>query len=165
MRRYKIFIYLAILAFGVLALSINEWLKPMSAVDITNASNINIKFIDILFRGEGVEQEAQIGHNLKPSERTVFKWPTVNEGSYRFKVHFENGTEVVGGAGYVERGETIRDVIGAKGVMSARQMLPYLPFYSDPRDSTYTDKPNPRFRPGNSGWPKHLGGLPRRERC
>lgn len=141
--------FLIVFLAGSLTSSLNAWLQPITTVEITNATSVPIKYIDISFRGLA-EQQAQIAQNLKPGETVTFKWITEGEASYRLNVHFENGTEVVGGAGYISRGDVIKDAISANSIMSKIQEMPFLPFYSEPYDTTYRDQPSSRFRHKNA---------------
>jgi hypothetical protein len=141
--------FLVVFLVGSLTSSLNAWLQPITTVEITNATSVPIKYIDISFRGLA-EQHAQIAQNLKPGETVAFKWITEGEASYRLNVHFENGTEVVGGAGYISRGDVIKDAIGAKSIMSRIQEMPFLPFYSEPYDTTFKEQSMSRFRHKNA---------------
>jgi hypothetical protein len=148
MKKTKAVLYFLMVFFaGALTSSWNEWLQPITTVEITNVSAVPIKHIDITFIGLA-EQQGRIGKNLKPGETVVFQWITQSEASYRLRVTFDDGTEVVGGAGYIGRGDTIKDAVDLKSIMSRRPMLPVLPLYAAPSDTTYTDKPSSRLRKG-----------------
>lgn len=151
MKRTKAILYFLLVFFvGSLTSSIFEWLQPITTVEITNAGPEPIKYIEISFSGIA-EQQAQIAQNLKPGETVVFKWITEGEASYRLNVYFEDGTQLVGGAGYISRGNMIKESIGAKSIMSRIQNMLFLPFYSEPFDTTYRDQPSSRFRHKNAG--------------
>lgn len=151
MKKTKAVLYfLLVFCAGSFTASFNQWLQPITTVEITNAGSAPKKFIDISFSGIA-EQQAQIAQNLKSGETVVFKWITEGEASYRLNVHFEDGTQVVGGAGYISRGDMIKEAIGAKSIMSRMQKMPFLPFYSEPFDTTYRDQSSSRFGRKNAG--------------
>lgn len=151
MKKTKAVLYFLLVFFaGSLTASFNQWLQPVTTVEITNAGSEPIKYIDISTSGNA-EQQAQIAQNLKPGETVVFKWITEGEASYRLNVYFEDDTQVVGGAGYISRGDMIKEAIGAKSIMSRIQNMPFLPFYSEPFDTTYREQPSSRLRRENAG--------------
>lgn len=149
--KVKAVLYFLLVFFaGSLTSSLNEWLQPITTIEITNAGPEPIQHIDISFRGQA-EHQARIARNLKPGEMVVFKWITDGEASYRLNVYFEDGSQVVGGAGYISRGDMIKEAIGAKSIMSRMQGIPFLPFYSEPFDTTYREQPSSRYRSKNAG--------------
>lgn len=149
--KVKAVLYFLLVFFaGSLTSSLNEWLQPITTVEITNATAVPIKHIDISFRGLA-EQQAQIAQNLQSGETVVFKWITEGEASYRLNVYFEDGTQVIGGAGYISRGEKIKETVGLKSIMSRTQGMPFLPFYSEPYETTYSEQPSSWFKRENAG--------------
>ncbi len=150
MKKTKAVLYFLIVFFaGSLTASFNEWLQPITTVEITNAGPEPIKYIEISFSGIA-EQQARIAQNLNRGETFVYKWITEGEASYRLNVYFEDGTQVVGGAGYISRGDMIKEAIGAKSIMSRVQNMPFLPFYSEPYETTYREQPSLRFKRKNA---------------
>lgn len=109
--------FLLVYFVGALTSSVFEWLAPITTIEVTNASNKVIKQLDINYRGMG-EHEGRIAENLKPGQVVTFKWTTEGEASYRLHATFEDGTEIKGGAGYTQRGDTVKEEIEAKRIMT-----------------------------------------------
>lgn len=136
MRVKPIMYFLLVFFAGALTSSVFEWLHPLTSIRVTNVSGKVIKFLDITYRGMG-EHKGRIAENLKPGQVMTFKWATQGEASYRLHVAFEDGTEVHGGAGYLERGDVIRETVEAKRVMSERPvMLTFGILFHAPWDTT-----------------------------
>ncbi len=120
--KFKAIAYFVLVFFaGALTSSVFEWLTPITTIEVTNASNKVIKQLDIKYRGMG-EHEGLIAENLKPGQIVTFKWATEGEASYRLHAIFEEGTEVKGGAGYIQRGDTIKELIELQRVMTRLPM-------------------------------------------
>ncbi len=133
--RHFLYLLLVFLA-GALTSSIFEWLQPIASIDVRNASNKVIRHLDIEYRGMG-EHKGRIAENLKPGQTIYFKWATQGEAGYRLHVTFEDGTEVHGGAGYLERGDVIKEALEVERVMSERPIwFTFGKFYDEPWDTT-----------------------------
>lgn len=127
--------FLLVYFVGALTSSVFEWLEPITTIEVTNASNKVIKQLDIKYRGMG-EHEGRIAENLKPGQVVTFKWTTEGEASYRLHAIFEDGTEVKGGAGYTQRGNTVKESIEAKRVVSSLPIdFTFGLLHSAPRDT------------------------------
>jgi hypothetical protein len=121
---------------GALTSSVFEWLHPLTSIRVTNASGKVIKFLDITYRGDG-DHQGRIAENMKSGQTIYFKWATQGEASYRLHVTFEDGTEVHGGAGYLERGDVIKETVEAERVKSELPMWFTLgTLYHEPWDTT-----------------------------
>lgn len=121
--RPKAILYFLVVFFaGALTSTAFEWLHPLTSVRITNASGKVIKSLDISYRGFG-EHQGRIAKNLQPGKTIYFKWVNEGEADYWLHAIFDDGTEVKGGAGYLERGDVIKESIEAERVMSERPML------------------------------------------
>lgn len=131
-------VLLSVLVFfaGALTSSIFEWMAPITAIEVTNTSDKVIRSLDITYRGMG-EHKGRLTENLKPSEKITFKWATDGEAAYLLHASFEDGSEIRGGAGYTQRGNTVKDAIEAKRVMSRiPKDFTFGLGYSTPRDTT-----------------------------
>lgn len=116
--KFKAIAYFVLVFFaGALTSSVFELLAPITTIEVKNASNKVIKQLDIKYRGMG-EHEGRIAESLKPGQVVTFKWTTEGEASYRLHATFEDGTEVKGGAGYTQRGDTVKEEIEAKRIMT-----------------------------------------------
>ena len=116
--RVRSVLYLLLAFFaGALTSSMLEWLQPVATIEVRNASNKVIRLLDIEYRGIG-EHNGRIAENVKPGQEVTFKWTTESEGGYRLHVTFDDGTEVHGGAGYIERGSVIKEAVEVERVMS-----------------------------------------------
>ena len=111
--------FLIVFFVGALTSSLFEWLAPITTIEVTNASDKVIRSLDITYRGMG-EHMGRLTEGLRPGEKIIFKWTTDGEASYRLHAIFEDGTEVKGGAGYMQRGNTVKEAIETKRVMSER---------------------------------------------
>lgn len=128
--------FLMVFFFGSLTSSIFEWLAPITTIEITNASNKVIRSLDINYTGMG-EHKGHLIEGLKPSQSVTFKWTTDGKASYRLHATFEDGTAIKGGAGYTQRGNTIKEAIWAERVMSRQPLdLTFGLLHSEPRDTT-----------------------------
>ena len=121
MRVRSICYFLLVFLSGALTSSIFEWLQPITTIEVRNASSKTIKYLDIEYQGMG-DHRGRIAENLKPGQKTTFKWTTEGEGDYRLHVIFDDGTGVHGGAGYIERGDVIKETVEAERLMSERPM-------------------------------------------
>ena len=125
-----------VLFAGALTSSIFEWMAPITTIEVTNASDKVIRSLDIAYSGMG-DHKGRIAENLKPGEKITFKWATDGEAAYLLHASFENGSEIRGGAGYTQRGNTVKDAIEAKRVMSRLPKdFTFGLGYSVPRDTT-----------------------------
>jgi hypothetical protein len=139
MRKAKTLIFFAfIFLAGALTSSFNEWLQPISTVEITNVSSKGISYIDIIYHG-AYKSKTRIAENLKTNEIFVFKGITFGETHYSLEVRFDDGTIIKGGAGYHERGNTIKEYITNTSILSSRRFFPSL-FFSEPRSTTFVDE-------------------------
>jgi hypothetical protein len=115
---FKSFLYfLLVFLSGAITSSIFEWLQPIATIEVRNASGKVIRHMDIDYRGMG-DHKGRIAENLEPGQKATFKWITEGEGSYQLRVTFEDGTEVRGGAGYIERGDLIKESVESARVIS-----------------------------------------------
>jgi hypothetical protein len=139
MRKAKTFIFFAfIFLAGALTASFNEWLQPISTVEITNGSSKEISYIDIIYQG-AYKSKSRIAENLKTNEVFVFKGITFGETHYSLEVKFDDGTMIKGGAGYHERGNFVKEYITNSSILSSRRFFPSL-FFSEPRSTTFVDE-------------------------
>ncbi len=121
---------------GALTSSIFEWMAPITTIEVTNASDKVIRSLDITYTGMG-DHKGRLTENLKPGEKITFKWATDGEAAYLLQASFDDGSEIRGGAGYTQRGNTVKDVIEAKRVMSRLPVGFTFGFVHDePRDTT-----------------------------
>jgi len=111
---YALLLFLA----GALTSSIFEWLHPITAIEVKNASSKVIKYLDIEYRNMG-DHRGRIAENVRPGHTVTFKWATESEASYHLLVTFDDGSQIAGGAGYTSRGDTVREVIESTRVLSA----------------------------------------------
>lgn len=125
--------FFAVFFAGSLVSSTFEWLQPITTVEITNSSELAIDRIDIKFGGQG-EFQGVIRDGLAPGKTKVFKWVTHSESGYSLSANFSDGTAIVGGAGYTERGRTIVESISKDKVMSTESDFPLM---SSTRETTY----------------------------
>jgi hypothetical protein len=138
MRKTKTILYfLVIFLAGSLTSSFNEWLQPISTVEITNASTKSISYIDITYQGAH-ESKTRIAENLKLNEIFVFKGITYGETHYALEVRFDDGTIIKGGAGYHERGDIVKEYVTNTAIMSSKRYFPSV-FFSEPRKTTFLD--------------------------
>lgn len=105
-------------------------------MEVTNASDKIIQSLEITYTGMG-EHQGHLIEGLKPGQRVTFKWTTDGEASYQLHATFEDGTKIKGGAGYTQRGNTVKEAIEAEWVMSRLPMDFTFGFkHSEPRDTT-----------------------------
>jgi hypothetical protein len=122
---------------GALTASLFGWLQPVAAIEVKNSGSQPIERLDIDYRGVG-DHHGRIAENLKPGQSIRFQWATDSEASYRLSATFADGTVVKGGAGYISRGEMIREALNAEGVKSQTPALFTLGmFYESQRDTTF----------------------------
>lgn len=135
--RSKAVLYFMLVFFtGAITSSIFEWLAPITTIQVTNASSKVIQSLKISYSGMG-EHEGHLIEGLKPGQRVTFKWTTDGKASYRLHATFEDGTQIKGGAGYTQRGNTVKEAIGAERVMSSLPLdLTFGLKHSEPRDTT-----------------------------
>ena len=139
MRKVKTFFFFVVIFLtGSLTSSFNEWLQPISTVEITNVSSKEISYIDITYQG-AYKSKTRIAESLKTNEIFVFKGITFGETHYSLEVRFDDGTMIKGGAGYHERGDFIKEYITNTSVLSSRRFFPSLVF-SEPRSTTFVDE-------------------------
>ena len=131
--------FFAVFFAGSVVSSTFEWLQPITTVEITNSSDLTIDRIDVEFHGNGKFQ-GEIGHGLAPGKAMVFKWITDGEASYRLAANFSDGTGIVGGAGYTERGRTTEEAISKDKVMSTVSYFPFMGNTSDTTDRALNTK-------------------------
>lgn len=137
MRARSVFYFLFVFFAGALTSSNFEWLQPTTAIEVRNASNKVIRYVDIEYQGIG-DHKGRIAENLTHGQAVIFKWATEGEGSYRLHVIFEDGSEVHGGAGYIERGSLFRETVESARVMSQLPVrLTFGLLYHSGWDSTY----------------------------
>ncbi len=98
-----------------------EWLAPITTIEIANASDKVIRSIDINYTGMG-EHKGHLIEGLKPSQKVTFKWTTDGEADYSLHAIFEDGSEIKGGAGYTQRGNTVKEAIELNRIMSSLAM-------------------------------------------
>lgn len=128
--------FVAVFFVGALTSSIFEWLQPITTIEVTNASDKVIRSLDISYTGMG-EHKGRLTESLKPGEKITFKWATDGEAAYLLHASFDDGSEIRGGAGYTQRGNTVKDAIEAKRVMSRfPKDFTFGLGYSAPRDTT-----------------------------
>jgi hypothetical protein len=125
--------FFAIFFAGSLVSSTFEWLQPITTVEITNRSDLTIDRIEIKFGGQG-EFQGVLRDGLAPGKTVAFKWVTHSESVYSLRANFSDGTAIVGGAGYTERGRTIAESISKDKVMSTESDFPFM---SSTRETTY----------------------------
>ena len=135
--RLKAVLYFLLVFFaGSLTSSVFEWLAPITTIQVTNASGKIIQSLGITYTGMG-EHEGHLIEGLKPGQRVTFKWTTDGEASYQLHATFEDGTKIKGGAGYTQRGNTVKEAIEAGRVMSRLPMDFTFGFkHSEPRNTT-----------------------------
>mgnify|MGYP001282602677 CR=1 FL=1 len=122
---------------GALISSIFEWMAPLATIKVRNASNKVIQYLDIEYRGMGIHK-GRIAASMKPGEQVTFKWTTDGEASYRLHITFEDGTEIYGGAGYIERGNVIKESVESNRLMTEQPvLLTFGALSHQPRDTTY----------------------------
>ena len=126
----------AVFSAGALAAGLLEWLQPVVTVEVTNRSNQTIRSLQLNYSGTGYH-EGRITDTLAPGARAVFQWHTPSESSYRLTATFEDGRQVIGGAGYIQRGEIIKDSISESEVHSRLPVrLTLGVIYEEPRNTT-----------------------------
>lgn len=109
---------LVIFFAGAIASSGFEWLQPITTIEVKNTSGKLIKYLDIEYRGLGVHK-GRIAENIQHGQAVAFKWATEGEASYRLHVTFDDETQVLGGAGYTSRGDTVHEAIESKRILSS----------------------------------------------
>lgn len=147
MKRIPTIVY-SVLVFsaGSLTSSVFEWLQPLATTEITNASGKTITRLSVHHTGFG-DRAGSIAENVAPGAKVIFKWATEGESNYQLVATFEDGTEVKGGLGYTERGESVKDAVFADHIMSQSPlMLTFKLLHDSPHDTTYRAEPASRFR-------------------
>ncbi|WP_341685739.1 hypothetical protein [Limnohabitans sp.] len=129
---------LSTLAFivGALSASMVGWLQPVAAIEVKNSGSQPIERLDIDYRGIG-DHHGLIAQNMKLGQSIKFQWATDSEASYRLSATFADGTVIKGGAGYISRGEMIREALNAESVKS-QMPVPFTlgMLYEAQRDTT-----------------------------
>jgi hypothetical protein len=97
---------------GALTSSAFEWLHEITTIEITNASDQTIRYIDIRYRGQD-EMQGRIAQGLKPNETITFKWVTLSEASFEYVVTFQDGNQLARASEYTSRGQTVKDEVAA----------------------------------------------------
>jgi hypothetical protein len=95
---------------GAFTSSAFEWLHEITTIEITNASEQPIRYIDIRYRGQD-EMQGRIAQGLKPKEKIIFKWVTLSEASFEYVVTFEDGRQLARTSEYTSRGQTVKDEV------------------------------------------------------
>ena len=128
--------FILVFSAGALTSSIFEWGAPITTIEITNDSDKIIRSLKIKYTGMG-EHKGYLIEGLKPRQKFTFKWTTEGEANYRLHATFEDGSEIKGGAGYTQRGKTVKEAIELNRVLSSLPMDFTFGFqYSTLRDTT-----------------------------
>lgn len=129
---YSVLVFFA----GALTSSTFEWMAPTTTIEVTNTSGKVIKNLDIDYRGMG-EHKGRIAQDMAPGTTLTFKWATDSEASYGLRATFDDGAVLAGGAGYTQRGNTVKESIEAKRVVSSLPIdFTFGLLHSAPRDTT-----------------------------
>lgn len=120
----KYVIAVVIFLAGALTSSAFEWLHEITTIEITNASEQPIRYIDIRYRGQE-EMQGRIAQGLKPKEKIMFKWVTLSEASFEYVVTFKDGRQLARTSEYTSRGQTVKDEVGADTITGTTTDLLY----------------------------------------
>lgn len=121
MRKYLKYIALfasalMIFAAGMITEAIRSRSGLMVTVVLVNESTHNIESVVLTH-----EHGSLIVANIKAGAQRTIGFYSPGESSYKLQVHFQNGRTVAGGAGYVEAGYKITEVISDSNIKSDYQ--------------------------------------------
>lgn len=108
----KYVIAVVIFLAGALTSSAFEWLHEITTIEITNASEQPIRYIDIRYRGQD-KMQGRIAQGLKPKEKIMFKWVALGEASFEYVVTFEDDHQLARTGEYTSRGQTVKDEVAS----------------------------------------------------
>lgn len=115
--------FVVIFATGFFAATVLHIGSPIVTIDFTNNSTQKIQSIDINHEiGRYGKVRYQIT-GLEPKETRTLRVFAPAESSYEVAVTFADNSRVVGGAGYVEAGYRVREVIGSQNIESKFNLI------------------------------------------
>ena len=110
----KIILLLAIVAVfigGVFISAVSHFGSPIVTINFINNSGTEIKTIDVIHEtGRFGEIQHRISNLLTGKERQIRIWSPA-ESSYKLIVTFADQKQITGGAGYIEPGYNIAEII------------------------------------------------------
>lgn len=109
---------------GALTSSAFEWLHEITTLEITNASEQPIRYIDISYRGQD-EMQGRIAQGLNPKEKITFKWVTLSDASFEYVVTFEDGRQLARTGEYTSRGHTVKDEVATDTITGTKTDMLY----------------------------------------
>ncbi len=144
-RKRLIFGGMFVFLTGALISSAFEWLQPITAIKIKNASTKVIAAVDISYGGID-DNYGHINGSIAPGEIVIFKWITESESGYQLWITFDDGAQLTGGFGYAERGSYVEESIFSDRIESSSpDLLTFGILHNSPTDTTR-----------NSGLPEKL---------
>lgn len=115
--------FVVVFATGFFAATVLHIGSPIVTIDFTNNSTQKIQSIDINHEiGRYGKVRYQIT-GLEPKETRTLRVFAPAESSYEVAVTFADNSRVVGGAGYVEAGYRVREVIGSQNIESKFDLI------------------------------------------
>lgn len=115
--------FVVVFATGFFAATVLHIGSPIVTIDFTNNSTQKIQSIDINHEiGRYGKVRYQIT-GLEPKETRTLRVFAPAESSYEVAVTFADNSRVVGGAGYVEAGYRVREVIGSQNIESKFNLI------------------------------------------
>src|SRR5262245_12574790 len=109
----------------LVAVILAGWLflrPPLVTITVVNASKKHIQWVDVLHTHGSTQTPAvqPVGAIPVGGSRTV-RYRSPGESEYELAVHFADGTEVRGGAGYAEAGARFTETVSVTRISSEQR--------------------------------------------
>lgn len=102
---------------GALTAGARHWFQPLAHITIKNDSGQDLSALTLTHSSSRFTSTVALPA-LKQGESTNFRFFIAGEGGYSIEAKFADGRVIKGGAGYVESGYKVTDVVGASKVQS-----------------------------------------------
>lgn len=97
-------------AAGAITAGIRHWFQPLVHVSIENDSGEDLSKLVLIHKSTGLASTVTLP-TLKHGQSTELNFFLAGEGSYEIEALFPDGRTATNGAGYVESGSSIKEVI------------------------------------------------------
>jgi hypothetical protein len=119
MRALKVFglVTLLVTSFfaGAFTAGARHWFQPVAHVSIRNASGHDFSALKLTYMSGGITSNVVLPA-LKYGQTTDVRFYVAGEGGYEIEARFGDGRVLKGGAGYVESGYSVAEVVGTSKI-------------------------------------------------
>ncbi|MDQ1363084.1 MAG: hypothetical protein QG652_944 [Pseudomonadota bacterium] len=109
---------------GALTANAYKWFQPLVKLNITNKTGQEIRSLNIKHVSGRIENHMRLGTLEKEDSKIIFFY-IYGEGSYSIEAVLEDGQLISGGAGYVESGYSINEIISPSSVLQSGKVYGY----------------------------------------